>query len=326
LKNYTVVKYSSKYYTIWNQFVSKAKNATFLFFRDFMEYHQDRFDDFSLLVFDEKNNIKALLPANRTGDVVFSHQGLTYGGIIIDKKCKLSDYIEIIREVLSFLCKQGIHFLEIKVLPSIYAQFPSDELEYLAFLLDAKLTRRDTLSVIDLNSDFKFSQSRKQEISKGKAEEFEIKEVEEFSEFWNKILIPNLKEKHQSKPVHSLEEITLLKSRFPKNIRQFNIYKENKIVAGTTVFETEKVVHSQYISGNKVLGRLESLDVLHDYLISNVFVTKKYFDFGISNENQGKNINHGLLFWKESFGARTIAQSFYRFETSKFIELKEVML
>lgn len=291
-----------------------------------MEYHQDRFDDFSLLVFDEKNNIKALLPANRTGDVVFSHQGLTYGGIIIDKKCKLSDYIEIIREVLSFLCKQGIHFLEIKVLPSIYAQFPSDELEYLAFLLDAKLTRRDTLSVIDLNSDFKFSQSRKQEISKGKAEEFEIKEVEEFSEFWNKILIPNLKEKHQSKPVHSLEEITLLKSRFPKNIRQFNIYKENKIVAGTTVFETEKVVHSQYISGNKVLGRLESLDVLHDYLISNVFVTKKYFDFGISNENQGKNINHGLLFWKESFGARTIAQSFYRFETSKFIELKEVML
>lgn len=326
MKNYTVVKYSSQYYTIWDQFVSKAKNATFLFFRDFMEYHQDRFDDFSLLVFDEKNNIKALLPANRTGDVVFSHQGLTYGGIIIDKKCKLSDYIEIIREVLSFLCKQGIHFLEIKVLPSIYAQFPSDELEYLAFLLDAKLTRRDTLSVIDLNSDFKFSQSRKQEISKGKAEEFEIKEVEEFSEFWNKILIPNLKEKHQSKPVHSLEEITLLKSRFPKNIRQFNIYKENKIVAGTTVFETEKVVHSQYISGNKVLGRLESLDVLHDYLISNVFVTKKYFDFGISNENQGKNINHGLLFWKESFGARTIAQSFYRFETSKFIELKEVML
>lgn len=291
-----------------------------------MEYHQDRFDDFSLLVFDEKNNIKALLPANRTGDVVFSHQGLTYGGIIIDKKCKLSDYIEIIREVLSFLCKQGIHFLEIKVLPSIYAQFPSDELEYLAFLLDAKLTRRDTLSVIDLNSDFKFSQSRKQEISKGKAEEFEIKEVEEFSEFWNKILIPNLKEKHQSKPVHSLEEITLLKSRFPKNIRQFNIYKENKIVAGTTVFETEKVVHSQYISGNKVLGRLESLDVLHDYLISNVFVTKKYFDFGISNENQGKNINHGLLFWKESFGARTIAQSFYRFETEKYIKLKEVML
>ena len=75
----------------------------------------------------------------------------------------------------------------------------------------------------------------------------------------------------------------------------------NKIVAGTTVFETEKVVHSQYISGNKVLGKLESLDVLHDYLISNVFATKAYFDFGISNENQGKNINYGLLFWKESF-------------------------
>ncbi len=326
MKIYQVKKYEKENKKLWNEFVRKAKNATFLFYRDFMEYHQDRFEDFSLLIFDEKENIKAILPANRVGDTVFSHQGLTYGGLVIDEKTKLSDVIMIFEAVLKFLLKSDTAFLEIKILPSIYERFPADELEYLAFLLNAKLIRRDTLSVIDLNSDFKFSQTRKQEISKGKIEEFEIKEVDDFSDFWDKVLIPNLKEKHQSKPVHSLEEITLLKSRFPKNIRQFNVYKNNKIVAGTTVFETEKVVHSQYISGNKVLGKLESLDVLHDYLISNVFATKAYFDFGISNENQGKNINYGLLFWKESFGARTITQSFYRFETKKYEELNSILL
>ena len=91
MKIYQVKKYEKENKKLWNEFVRKAKNATFLFYRDFMEYHQDRFEDFSLLIFDEKENIKAILPANRVGDTVFSHQGLTYGGLVIDEKTKLSD-------------------------------------------------------------------------------------------------------------------------------------------------------------------------------------------------------------------------------------------
>lgn len=325
MKKYQVKKYEKQDQKLWDGFVKKAKNATFLFFRDFMEYHQDRFDDFSLLVFDEKDNVKALLPANRVGDVVFSHQGLTYGGLIIDEKCKLSNYIEIVQEVLSFVYKQGIHFLEIKVLPSFYAQLPSDEIDYLAFLLEAQLVRRDSLSVLNLELKNEYTMDRKQALKKGWYNELIIKEVDDFEEFWNVVLIPNLQEKHQVKPVHSLEEITFLKLKFPKNIRQFNVYKDSEIVAGTTIFETDTVAHSQYISGNNNKNKLGSLDVLHDFLIASVFKDKKYFDFGISNENQGKNINQGLLYWKESFGARTITQSFYRFETEKYIKLKEVM-
>ena len=44
-----------------------------------MDYHKDRFEDYSLMVFkDEK--LVAVLPANRVEDKLFSHQGLTYGG------------------------------------------------------------------------------------------------------------------------------------------------------------------------------------------------------------------------------------------------------
>ena len=83
MKNYTVRRYSSEYFELWNAFISIAKNATFLFHRDFMEYHSDRFQDFSLLVF-EGEKLMSVLPANRVGDTVFSHQGLTYGGLVLD--------------------------------------------------------------------------------------------------------------------------------------------------------------------------------------------------------------------------------------------------
>lgn len=326
MKTLSVRLYNKEYYHKWNEFVAQAKNATFLFHRDFMEYHQDRFQDFSLLIFDEKDNLKAILPANRVEDTVFSHQGLTYGGLIVNRKTKLSDFIILFQEVLKFLNENGIKNLEVKVLPLIYSDFPSDEIEYLAFLCKAELIRKDTLSTIDLESDFKYSHGRKQELTKANTLSFEVKEENDFDAFWNEILIPNLNEKHQAKPVHSLSEITLLKKKFPKNIRQFNVYLESKIVAGTTIFETERVAHSQYISGKLNSNTNLSLDFLHHHLITEVFRDKKYFDFGISNENQGQNINSGLLFWKESFGARTITQSFYRFDTKNYEKLNSVLL
>ena len=326
MKNYIVRKYQSTDYSTWNEFVANAKNATFLFHRDFMEYHSDRFQDFSLLIFDENQNLKAILPANRLEEVVYSHQGLTYGGLILNEKTKLQEVIEITFNLLHFLNENGISTLNLKQLPSFYAKFPSEEMEYLSFILNAKLVRRDSLSVLNLKTDYNFSKNRKRAINRGVKNELIIKEEGSFELFWNEILIPNLKQKHNVKPVHTLEEIVYLKSKFPNNIRQFNVYKEDKIVAGTTIFESENVAHSQYISGNSNKNELGSLDLLHNYLISNVFKEKDFFDFGISNENQGKNINEGLLSWKEGFGSRTIVQNFYEIETKNYLLLENILL
>ena len=326
MKKYCIQKYCSDNYHLWNEFVAHAKNATFLFHRDFMEYHSDRFQDFSLLIFDEKNTLKAILPANRVEDVLHSHQGLTYGGIVIHEKTKLSDFISIAKSILEFLNAQQFQKINFKEIPTIYNQIPSDELQYLMFLMQGNLIRRDVLSVVDLKTNFSFSRDRKNGIKRGVKNDIIVKEESNFELFWNEILTPNLEAKHQAKPVHSLEEIQYLYSKFPKNIRQFNVYQNDKIVAGTTIFETDLVSHSQYISGNSDKNELGSLDFLHDYLISNVFKDKKYFDFGISNENQGQNINQGLLFWKEGFGARTIVQNFYEIETKNYTLLENVLI
>ncbi|HLO73467.1 MAG TPA: hypothetical protein VK164_05985 [Flavobacterium sp.] len=325
MKNYVVKKYQSTNYSLWNEFVAAAKNATFLFHRDFMEYHSDRFQDYSLLIFDEKENLKAILPANKLGNTIYSHQGLTYGGLVLNQKSKLQDVLEITYNILRYLDENEVLKLHVKQLPSIYTNFPADEMEYLSFILNAKLVRRDSLSVLDLKTDYSFSKDRKQAINRGIKNNLKVKEETDFKTFWNEILIPNLEQKYNAKPVHSLEEINFLKSKFPNNIRQFNVYKDEVIVAGTTMFVYDKVAKPQYISGTSDKNGLGSLDFLYEFLICE-FKEKEYFDFGPSSEENGKKIKEGILFWKESFGARTIVQNFYEIETKNYPLIENVLI
>jgi len=325
MTKYTVKKYHKTDYKIWNDFINHAKNATFLFHRDFMEYHQDRFEDYSLLVF-ENQKLVSVLPANRVGDTIYSHQGLTYGGLVHKEETKLAAIIKIFREVLFFLEKSKIDKLHFKTLPSIYHSKPAEEILYCLFLADAKLVRRDTLSVINLSQEKVMSKIRKRGVQKAVSKQLIVKEETDFESFWNEILIPNLHKKHNATPVHSLEEMKNLKNHFPKNIHQFNVYSEGKIVAGTTIFESEKVAHCQYISKNENQENLGSLDFLFHYLIEERFDEKRFFDFGISNENNGQKLNEGLSYWKESFGANIIVHDFYEVETSNYNKLNDIFV
>lgn len=297
-----------------------------MFYRDFIEYHQDKFNDFSLLIF--KNELLiAVFPANKNEDQVHSHQGLSYGGLILPDNISFKDVLYIYKELLKYLNLEGVTKLHIKLLPKIYHTLPSDELKYLFFKTKAQLTRTDVTSVIDAKYKLPLqSSNRKRGLKKALSQDLEVKEVNDFKDFWDIILIPNLKKTHQTTPVHSLSEITQLKSNFKKNIRQFNVYYNGVIVAGATIFDTKHVAHVQYISANDDKQKLGSLDLLFDHLINHVFKSKKYFDFGISNVNQGQHINEGLLSWKESFGARTIVHEFYLVETKNYVELNSVFV
>lgn len=321
---YSVEIYQPQFESVWNAFVSQSKNATFLFQRDFMEYHQDRFEDFSLMIF-KKEKLVALLPANRVGNELHSHQGLTYGGLLLAKNIRFEIVLAVFETILKFLHAQNINTLYIKEIPSIYCHLPSEEIRYLNFILKAKLYRKDTLSVIDNQNKLPFSKDRVAGIKRGNKHILDIQNDDDFERFWNVILKINLRNKHGVSPVHSLEEILYLKRKFPDNIKQFNVYHDGQIVAGATIFETKQVAHCQYISGNDDKNTLGSLDFLHDYLINTVYSDKRYFDFGTSNENNGLRINEGLQYWKEGFGARTVTQDFYKIQTKNHTELKTVL-
>ncbi|MEY3501216.1 MAG: hypothetical protein RL308_2889 [Bacteroidota bacterium] len=325
MKKYTVKRYEPKDHSDWNAFISTSKNSTFLFNRDFMEYHSDQFEDYSLLIYDE-GKLVSVLPANRVGDAIYSHQGLTYGGLVFQKNIKLGNTIPIFQEILLYLNENQIEKLNLKLIPSIYCDGFSEEIEYSLFLLKAKLTKRDCLSVLDLTKPFFISKTRKESIRRGIKNDLIIKEELNFELFWKEILIPNLDKKHNAKPVHSAEEMIKLQKLFPDNIRHFNVYKEGNIVAGTTIFVSENVAHPQYISGNIQKNELGSLDYLYDYLINVVYKDKNFFDFGPSHENNGLNINEGILFWKESFGAKTSMQDSYEIETNNYKKLAGILI
>jgi hypothetical protein len=315
MSNYRVEKYTKENRLAWDTFISEAKNATFLFARDFMEYHSDRFTDYSLLVYKD-DLLYAVLPANIVGDKLYSHKGLTYGSLVLSKSAKLLYTFEAFKALLAFLDAKAISTLELRNIPTFYNTMPSDELSYFLFKANATLIKRDALMVIDTSNKIKFQKNRREGINKAKRNGLTIAVDDNFEGFWNEILIPNLQKKHGVAPVHSLEEIQLLAAKFPDHIKQVNVYKDNVIVAGTTLFLTKTTIHPQYVSGNSDKNAFGSLDLAYDYIINHFDSSKRYFDFNISSEENGTALNSGLIFWKESCGARTYVADNYLIDTA----------
>ena len=324
MDKYTVKKYTNTDFKTWNDFIEHAKNATFLFHRDFMEYHKDRFEDYSLMVFDGEKLV-AVLPANRSGDTLYSHQGLTYGGLVLSPKSKLYDIIFIFKSILKYLNINKIYKLFLKQIPSIYCDYLSDEMDYLIYICKGKIIMKHNISVISLENNLTISKSRRECIRRGKKLNLIVKEENNLESFWNTLLIPNLKDKYASKPVHTVKEIEFLHKKFPENIRHFNVYNGDKLVCGTTLFITKNVVKPQYISGNEDNNMLGSIDFLYDFLIKEIAKDKKFFDFGPSHDSSGLHIMKGINFWKESFGANSLIQNFYEVETSNYYLLDTIL-
>jgi hypothetical protein len=298
----------------WDEFVSSSKNGTFLFLRDYLEYHADRFIDYSLIVRHE-DRIIALLPANTENNLVYSHQGLTYGGILTDTRMTTPRFIEVFDELVDFMVRQGKTKLLYKTIPAIYHKVPAEEDCYMLFLREAKLTRRDVLSVTSASHSAPVQKRRLRGAARARKEGLTLTESDNWAGFWP-VLEARLKSSHQVAPVHSLDEIVRLKDLFPNKIRLFVVSLADKILAGCVIFHTGTVAHSQYIASSPTGQSIGALDLLFHQLINDVFPDTPYFDFGISNEESGRVLNHGLIEFKEGFGARAVVHDHYELDLS----------
>lgn len=310
-----IEKYNTEYKSVWDDFVSSSRNGTFLFYRDYMEYHSDRFTDYSLMFF-EKDKLVALLPANIQENVFYSHQGLTYGGLVLSCNAKTSQTIEILGRGIEYLQQCGVNKIIYKSIPYIYHRHPSQDDLYALFRSNAILLSRTISSTIDLSDRLDYAELRRRQIKKADKLNLTVCESESFAEFWT-VLEQNLKENHQAVATHSLSEIEYLRDKFRENIRLFCTLKDDKIVAGCVIFETDTVAHTQYISASEEGKENGALDFLFDHLINNVFDKKRYFDFGTSTEDNGHFLNEGLISQKEGFGARGVVYDTYQIELTK---------
>jgi len=304
-----IEKYENKYKIQWNTFLQSCKNRHFFFNRDYLEYHADRFTDFSLMFFN-KNNLVALFPANIIKKTVYTHQGLTFGGLLINESMHTDLMIEIFDKLIRYLDESDVDKFIYKCIPYIYHTNPAEEDRYALFLNDALLITRNVSATISLDQRIKYQERRSRSIRKAVNKGITIENQSSLSEYWP-LLESTLKAKHGTVPTHNLREINLLQSRFPRNIKLFTAKLSTKIIAGVLVYENEHITHTQYLASNDIGRETGALDLIIDHLISNIYPDKKYFDFGVSNEDSGRHLNTGLSAYKEGFGARSIAHDIY---------------
>ncbi len=298
--------------SLWDSTLSRCKNATFLHRRDFMDYHADRFCDHSILIFDERGEVAALLPAHEREGDWYSHQGLTYGGLLLRSELKLSEILACWQALQDYGRAQAWQNLHYKAVPDFYHTASTQEEAYALQMLGAECTRVDTAFVFRQTMPLELQTRRRRAVQKAEKMGIRIEPAPDCRAFWREILSPNLQERFGVQPVHSEAEIELLRSRFPDEILQYNAYLGTQLLAGTTIFRTPRAAHAQYISANAAGRDTGAIDLLFYRLISEIFADLPFFSFGIANEEQGKRLNKGLMDWKEGFSTEIFAHQFYR--------------
>jgi hypothetical protein len=293
----------------WNRFVAESKNGTFLFNRHYMEYHGERFWDFSLLVFDEQENLIGLVPANRTDGEIHSHAGLTYGGVISGRRMTTACMVALFADLRDYLANEGCRTLHYKAVPAIYHRFPAEEDRYALFFHGAELERRDVSSALQAELTPEVQKRRRRGAERAMLAGATVEESDDFASFWS-VLEANLQERFDRKPVHSLSEIQLLHGRFPDSIRLYVVKVAGSIIGGTVMYLTDQVAHAQYIASDSTGREVGALDLLFLELFKKLR-SFRYFDFGISTEENGKKLNKGLIEFKEGFGARAVVHDHY---------------
>jgi hypothetical protein len=275
-----------------------------------MEYHSDRFSDYSLMCYDDKGRLLALLPATVKGNVVISHGGLTYGGIVSGAEMKTATMLKLFDALLDFLKKDGKETFVYKAIPHIFHVMPAEEDLYALFVHKANLYRRDASSAIYLPERMKFAKGKREGVRKALRNGIVVRESRDFKTFFE-IGRKVMSDRHNLAPVHTSDEIGLLAGRFPGNIKLHASFAGEEMLGGVLTFVFNSCVHIQYMYNSDKGLDVGALDIILDQLVNDVYSGYRYLSFGVSTENDGTYLNEGLIHQKEMFGARSVVHDIY---------------
>ena len=307
---FTIVRYSTDRHDAWNSYVAKARNATFLFYREYMDYHSDRFRDHSLMFY-VGNHLHSVMPAHEVGEIFCTHRGLTYGGLLMDENVTTVDVVTLFDELNGYLSGQGFKKVLYRAIPWVYHRLPAEEDLYAMFWkCGARLQQRMSGTVIVIGEHLRWRKDHRRRLKQAQEAGITVKADASLAEFWP-VLNDNLMRKFQAQSVHTLEEIELLKARFPDNIIQYSAYLEGQIVGGITFYVMGHVLHGQYSGTTDDGKRLGAMEAIYHQVMYHDYANMRYLDFGTSNEQGGVVLNEGLIAHKEGYGGRTVCYDTY---------------
>ena len=315
MNNFKIVRYTPDKAGEWNQFVAKSKNGTFLFDRNYMDYHADRFRDHSLMFYNGRK-LHSLLPAHVVDDTLFSHFGLTYGGLVMTFDTTIMDVVEIFSMLNAYLKENGIKKVVYRPVPWIYHRHPSEEDLYAIFWKNrARLLTRNIGTTIFMQQHEIWRKDHRRRLKQAKERGVTVVRDGSIAEFWH-VLESNLRQRFNATPVHTLDEMLSLKSKFPDNIIQYNAYLDGEIIGGILFYVMPQVIHGHYSSTNEIGKQNGAMEAIYERVMYKDYAQMPYLDFGSSTEQQGSVINEGLIAHKEGYGGRAICYDTYEWEVN----------
>ena len=311
-----IVPYQDIYQETWDRFIlEESWNGTFLHTRRFLSYHNEQFKDMSLIVQNDRGKIIAVFPsAEQPGDrySVMSHPGITYGGLVAGPDLRGEDCVDSLANVGRYYRDLGYKRLYYKAVPHIYHVQPYQDDLYALFRLGGKHYRDDISCCIDLDNRGEISKGHKWSANKAIKNGINIFTGSMYASFIMELVSQRLLAKYAAMPVHTTAEILLLHNRFPENILFAVASCGSEVVAGTVIFVTKNVFHTQYLAASDKGQNMSAMNLLlESCIIMAKDQNKRYFDFGTSNEKEGSYLNQGLFLFKTRFGSGSVVHEDY---------------
>lgn len=308
----TIRKYRPEDRALWDQLVDTSRNGTLLHHRAYMDYHSDRFADCSLLAFDGQR-LLAALPANRDGDTLWSHQGLTYGGWLLPlRHGDVTVTARVMEAAVEWLHEQGFKRLIYKPVPHIYHRYPCEDDLYVLHRQGAVVWQRLVSTAVDLSCRLPLDRGNRSSLNKALRGGIDVSADDDWDGYW-RLLEDVLAERHNARPVHTVAEMRLLAGRFPDNISLHTARHDGHLLAGVVIYRWGPVWHCQYIAASAEGRESRAPVLLFDRLMREAAEHGcRYFDFGTSNEDGGNVLNEGLVRQKSRLGGRSIVHDIYQ--------------
>lgn len=314
IKKVEVVRFAENLSDTWDDFVWDSNNGTLFHTRKFLNYHpRDRFEDYSL-IFKKDNKWLAVLPATIRHDgnkkILVSHAGASFAGPVSNSTLSFKDTFRAVKALLGYANHELFTQIVLTLPPQIYFRRPGNYLEFTLLESGFSYSKREVSSVIPL--DFAdedtlmiFNPESSRAVRKAIKLGVQGQESDDFVTFYS-ILRKNLKLRHNVQPVHSLQEVLVLKKIFPKQIRLFSATLDGQMIAGIVIFVCNtRVALAFYVSHDEQMQEYRGVNLLFYHVIRwAIRQNFRFLDFGIFTVNMKPN--WGLARFKESFGAQGV--------------------
>ncbi len=310
----TVKFYTENDRVSWDNLVDNSFNGTFMHKRSFIDYHKDKFLDASLIIY-YNDVVCGVFPAVKLDNKIVSHPGLAIGGLVYSDRLRGYDVLETLIKI-----KEAYDYLPIvyKATPAEFQKHSVSDDTWALFNIKAKKVSCELSSILNpLTTNYEYWPDKKDELNNLKnnivLSAMDLSNLDLVKEFWDKVLIPNLK-KYGIKPTHTPEDIQYLYTNFPVFIKGLLARHESgKMLGGLIVFRFNKCYHVQYSVTNSKGRALNALTLLHHYMIEHLPSDVHYYNFGKSTEENGYKLNSNLYYYKNGFGGGSMNYDVYEY-------------